>query len=224
MDMDSWTYTLRQIDMSENLEHLVYKLEKNSVDIKALSEKVEKTIGDKEEDCDIKDIFQIKNPVLEHAFHKKLNEVERRHRTFSMLFHGTSGEAIDSIIKNGFDLNATPSDMVGGEMRSKKAVHGNGIYLTSYSSTALDYGNNTFIICCKVFLGNCQDIHYLDTNVSQDISYYFDSRRVRRKSDEVFVVKDAGHVLPQYVITFDTPSLISTEKRNLSKIIGMCNI
>ena len=145
MDTDSWSSS--QIDMSEmndpeNLKHIVFKLDENSVEYKVLSEQVKSTIGNKEIKCDIKDIFQIKNPVLEHAFHKKLKEVERRHRTFSMLFHGTSGEAIDSIIKNGFDLNATPSDMVGGQMRSKKAVHGNGIYLTSYSSTALDYGNN----------------------------------------------------------------------------------
>ena len=206
----------------ENLKHIVYKLEENSVDYKALSEQIKCTIGRKEKGCDIKDIFRIKNSYLEDAFHKKLTEEERRHSSFSMLFHGTSGVAIDSIIKNGFDMDATPSDIniLYGRKRSKKAVHGKGVYLTNYSSTALDYGNNIYIICCKVFLGNCEKVHYLDANAGWDISYYFNSRRVIRESDEVFVVKDAGHVLPQYVITFETPSFISKEKRNLFKKLG----
>ena len=82
----------------------------------------------------------------------------------------------------------------------------------------MDYGNNIYIICCKVFLGNCEKVHYLEANVVRDISCYFSSRRVIRVYDEVFVVKDAGHVLPQYVITFEKPSVISKEKRNLFNI------
>lgn len=109
----------------ENLEYIVDKLEENSVDHKALSAQIKCTIGRKEKGCDIKDIFRIKNPFLEDAFHKKLTEEERRHTSFSMLFqfHGTSGVAIDAVIKNGFDVDATPSDinMLDGRKRSKKA-------------------------------------------------------------------------------------------------------
>ena len=195
-------------------EHEVYILEENSNEFKAIYDKVKWNIGDKgyREDFDILNIFRIKNRPCEDDSDQYLIEEEKRH-TISManiLFHGTSREAATSIVKNKFDLNATPTD----RNRSKKQVYGRGIYLTNCSATALDYGDH--VICCEVFLGNCESVHYMDVNATQDIPAYINSRRVIRKSDEVFVVKDTRHILPRYVITFGKLSIISREKRNLT--------
>lgn len=204
-------------------EQEVYKLKEYSVQFKSLSEHVKRTIGCKgyREDYDIVNIFQIRNTSVEDAFYENITENERKHTNLveNILFHGTSDVAVESIIKNQFDVSATPSDIrADGKRRSKKGVYGKGIYLTNHSATALDYGKN--IICCKVILRRCETIHYLDYSANNDIPATFDSRRVTRESDEVFVVKDPDFILPQYVITFGKPPLITREKRNLSNQIG----
>ena len=212
----------KMINEPHKPEQEVYKLKENSVQFKILSEHVKRTIGCKgyREDFDIVNIFQIRNTSVEDAFYENISEEERKHTTLieNILFHGTSDLAVESIIKNQFDVNATPSDIrADGKRRSKKGVYGTGIYLTNYSATALDYGKN--IICCKVILRRCETIHYLDYSANSDIPATCDSRRVTRASDEVFVVKDPDHILPQYVITFGKPSVVIREKRNLSNQI-----
>ena len=210
------------MDEPQKAEQEVFKLEESSVQFKTLSEHVMRTIGRKgnREDLDIVDIFQIKNAFFEDTFYGNTTE-EEKELTMSVkniLFHGTSKVAVESIIKNQFDVNAAPSEIkADGKKRSKKGVYGKGIYLTNYSATALDYGRN--IICCKVILRRCESLHYLDYKAHHDIPATYDSRRVIRQDDEIFIVKDPDHILPQFVITFGKPSFITQEKRSLTKTI-----
>ena len=212
----------KMMDEPHKAEQEVFKLEESSVQFKTLSEHVMRTIGRKGNrgDLDIVDIFQIKNTSFEDAFYGNLTEEERELTTSvkNILFHGTSKVAVESIIKNQFDVNAAPSEIKSdGKTRSKKGVYGKGIYLTNYSATALDYGRN--IICCKVILRRCETLFHLDNMANCDIPATYDSRRVTRQDDEIFIVKDPDHILPQYVITFGKPSIISQEKRNLTRTI-----
>ena len=195
------------------------------------------TLGSQEdgENCEIENIFKINNSFISDIFNDASSEMERKLRgkpREELLFHGTSDQAIASIVKNNFDTSASPIDLdFHGEMRQKRSYYGKGIYLSSYSGVALMYGNN--ILVCKVILGKCETIGMNESpSVIREIPEEYDSRKVTQndgKDAHVCVVKEAHHILPYCVITLKNKNLslqrkkeafVSSEKKKLSTKIG----
>ena len=70
----------------------------------------------------------------------KVNE-EKKVREM-LLFHGTDAANIDSILKDGFNVNFNPKH------KSKMQLYGKGIYMAEHPEMAFNYGN--IILICKV--------------------------------------------------------------------------
>ena len=59
-----------------------------------------------------------------------------------LLFHGTNAANIDSILKEGFNINFDPTH------KKKLQLYGRGVYLAEHPEMAFNYGN--IILVCKV--------------------------------------------------------------------------
>ena len=199
-----------------------------------ISNYFKKTLGSREggENCEIENIFKIKNSFISDIYNDAYKEMERKLKGKSreeLLFHGTSDKAIASIIKNNFDADARPADLgVQGEQREKRSQYGKGIYFSSSSAMALFYGNN--ILVCKVILGNVETMSMNEaSSVTREIPAKYDSRKV----GTICVVKDIHHILPYCVITLKNKNLssqrkkgafVSCEKKLLSTKIGIYHL
>ena len=212
----------------------VVKIDTEDAVYKQISNYFKKTISSKEEgeNCEIENIFKINNSTILDIYNEASNEMERKlgeKPREELLFHGTSDKAIASIIKNNFDVDASPTDLgVQGEKRPKKSQFGEGIYLSSSSAIALLYGNN--ILVCKIILGNVETISMNEaSSVSREIPEKYDSRKVTLNGGHILVVKEHLHILPYCVITLRNKNLssqrkkeafVSSEKKKLSTKIG----
>ena len=198
----------------------VFKLGEGCGIYKEISSYFKKTLGSREEgeNCEIENIFKINNSFISEIYNDAASEMERKlgeKPREELLFHGTSDQAIASIVKNNFDTSASPIDReVHGEMRQKRSYYGNGIYLSSYSGVALMYGNN--ILVCYVTLGKCETIGLNESStVIREIPEEYDSRKLTQNdgSAHVCVIKEAQHILPYCVITLKNKNLSSQRKR-----------
>jgi len=131
----------------------------------------------------------IKNEKLWTRFKAKQQQFEKAGKNSKplMIFHGTPGQNIDSIVKNNF----TVSNIVNGR------VYGDGVYFSECPEISIKYslGTNQLILC-QVLLGN---------TMKGKLSPGFDSTEVIKKGEErcyAIVVPDVDQIFPCYVINF----------------------
>merc|ERR1712110_982004 len=131
-----------------------------------------------------------------------------------VLFHGTSEKVVASIIKNNFDVGASPLDPeLDGAQRTKRAHYGKGIYFTENASIALLYGN--VILICQALMKDTQIMNFgeVRSETQSDIPDSFDSRTVMHGADDlIHVIKMKEQILPIYAVTFKNKNL-STDRK-----------
>jgi len=140
-------------------------------------------------------VVYIRNPKLEMQFEamKSKFKSEGKVNAFgdvheSMLFHGTSNEALNQIVENNFSLEQLPSE------RGKLMFFGRGIYFSQLPGVSLMYG--TGLLLCKVILGKCER-YFPNGATPPEIPEGFDSRVIIRDGQElVTVVKRPEQILP----------------------------
>lgn len=140
-------------------------------------------------------VVYIRNPKLETQFEamKSKFKSEGKVNAFgdveeSLLFHGTSNEALNKIVENNFSLEQLPSE------RGKLMFFGRGMYFSQLPGVSLMYG--TGLLLCKVILGKCER-YYPNGATPPEIPEGFDSRVIIRDGQElVTVVKRPEQILP----------------------------
>ena len=150
-----------------------------------------------------------------------------------LLFHGTSEKVVASIVKNNFDVAASPLDPgVDGAQRPKRAMYGKGIYFTENTSIALLYGN--VILVCQVLMKDTQIMNFEEVRDEPqgDIPDTFDSRTVMHSAEGIIhVIKKKEQILPAYAVTFKNKNLSTDRKMyqlkvhkkgKLNSLLGNC--
>ena len=140
-------------------------------------------------------VVYIRNPNLETQFEamKSKFKSEGKINAFgdveeSLLFHGTSNEALNKIVENNFSLEQLPSE------RGKLMFFGRGMYFSQLPGVSLMYG--TGLLLCKVILGKCER-YFPNGATPPEIPEGFDSRVIIRDGQElVTVVKRPEQILP----------------------------
>ena len=140
-------------------------------------------------------VVYIRNPKLETQFEamKSKFKSEGKVNAFgnveeSMLFHGTSNEALNKIVELNFSLEKLPAE------RGKLMFFGRGIYFSQIPGVSLMYG--TGLLLCKVILGKCER-YFPNGSTPPEIPDGFDSRVIVRDGQElVTVVRRPEQILP----------------------------
>ena len=123
-------------------------------------------------------IEQIINPDLERRFFECQSDIIKRVGFCETVtaFHGTSNDALFSIVKNGFDVT-----------KSKRQALGFGTYFALDPQLSMMYSNTSHkILLCEVLVGDSSD-----------------STLDRLQSPSIFVSKHSMGAIPRYVITYD---------------------
>ena len=106
----------------------------------------------------IKTISYIENTEQYQAYHATKERFLREAKVNKngevveqLLFHGTSMNSLESILKHNFIIDNTPQ---GNHNRKKQMLFGRGIYFSKLPAVSLMYGN--VILLCKALPGNCE--------------------------------------------------------------------
>ena len=131
----------------------------------------------------------IKNDRLWSKFKTKQTEFQKAGKNSKtlMIFHGTPGQNIDTIVKENFTLSKI----------SNGRFYGDGVYLSECPEISIKYslGSNQLILC-QVILGN---------STKGKLGPGFDSSEVPNRGEErcfAIVIPDVDQIFPCYVINF----------------------
>ena len=141
-------------------------------------------------------IEKVVNEKLELAFEKAVTQGSGTRVV--QKFHGTSDEAVESIIKDGFRMPAHPG------------MYGRGIYFATDSTKSAQYsGNSNKLLLCKVHLGKSR----VEKRANSDLCKQkvkgegFDSVFAPRGSaviNDEFIVYDSAQAVVEYIIHYQT--------------------
>jgi len=149
----------------------------------------------------------LKNEKLWDKFSAKQEEFRRAGKNCKplMIFHGTPGQNIDSIVKDNFTI----------EKIANGRVYGDGVYFSECPEISIKYSAGTNqLLLCQVLLGN---------TTTGKLGQGFDSTEVTRKDTGeqrcyAIVVPDVDQIYPCYVIHFsDTRNTVQPVQFNNSK-------
>jgi len=149
----------------------------------------------------------LKNQKLWDKFTTKQEEFRKAGKNSKplMIFHGTPGQNIDSIVKDNFTV----------EKIANGRVYGDGVYFSECPEISIKYSAGTNqLLLCQVLLGN---------TTTGKLGQGFDSTEVtRRDTGEqrcyAIVVPDVDQIYPCYVIHFsDTRNTVQPVQFNNSK-------
>ncbi|KAL0487610.1 PARP4 [Acrasis kona] len=142
----------------------------------------------------------IVNPVLLKAFEKKRIELAHTHGFLLesvkplLLFHGTSVQNMDNIIKTGFLRSKIGSS-------TDKGFYGSGFYFSENPSLSMGYSrSNTSMLLCMVLVGKAYRCQY---DLGCDKKQGYDSHVAPDGSSEV-IIFDPAQVLPCYRLTYSS--------------------
>merc|ERR1719427_189869 len=149
----------------------------------------------------------LKNQKLWDKFSAKQEEFQKAGKNSKplMIFHGTPGQNIDSIVRNNFSV----------EKIANGRVYGDGVYFSECPEISIKYSAGTNqLLLCQVLLGS---------TTTGKLGQGFDSTEVtRRDTGEqrcyAIVVPDIDQIYPCYVIHFsDTRNTVQPVQLNNSK-------
>merc|ERR1711915_994892 len=154
-------------------------------------------------------IVHFSNPDLEKDFEnqRQLFETEGKVDKYGnvselLLFHGTTNENINKIVKSNFCIDNLPIN------RGKLMLFGKGVYFSELPGVSLMYGES--ILLCKVLLGKCQK-YYPNGLTPPEIPEEFDSRVIVREGlDVVTVVKKPSQILPFCIVNIKKDRIVQT--------------
>ena len=234
--------SLAELNSSHKSACAVTKLSEDSEELKKLFVVLGKTIKSlvrygEEDDCKIESIYKINHPNFKRDFSVERMRLLQSPGTGELkarvLFHGTSEKVVASIIKNNFDVGASPLDPeLDGAQRTKRAHYGKGIYFTENASIALLYGN--VILICQALMKDTQIMNFgeVRSETQSDIPDSFDSRTVMHGADDlIHVIKKKEQILPIYAVTFKNKNLSADRKMLqqkarkkgfVKKLLGIC--
>lgn len=151
-------------------------------------------------------IERVDNPVLEFLFCRRRVELHDPGAPTTELFHGTSAEAIMSIVRDGFRLP---------EQSKHGAMFGRGIYFATDSSKSERYchGHNQLLLC-EVAMGKQWKLLGSSRAASQlsggNVLREYDSVHAPRDTKESkgvlhdeFIIYHPFQAIVRYIVTFD---------------------
>lgn len=143
------------------------------------------------------------NPRIMTKFYKKLEKFKEKYQASapnlaSMIyaFHGTKCDAVDSIIKNNFDLNKL------SKSSGDKGFYGAGIYFSDFPNISLQYGSS--LLLCKVLPGKTYNVPGLMMGTNLKPGY--DSHRYHETDGgygKELVIFDPDQIWPCYVVRYE---------------------
>ena len=130
----------------------------------------------------IKEVEYTRSSILEQKYEARKKEIGQSGAevTERLLFHGTSKEAIDKIIREGFK--------VGGEEVTMKTgcVYGKGVYVAANPETAMQYAKTSGMTLLSRAVCGSKDVHH-NFGATKDI----------------FVLRKGDQLLPCYIVHFN---------------------
>lgn len=153
----------------------------------------------------IKKIERIENKRLFVAYERYKNDLPNGKETEKMLWHGSSHECIDSIIRYGFDWRLT-----------KRAAYGQGCYFAvnaSYSdqdiyATPNSDGEKCMFLASVVSGKACSgNYNYTEFNIPSNIQSTTDNE----KSPTIFVTYNDDQMYPVFVVVYEHKKIEQNE-------------
>ena len=130
----------------------------------------------------IKEVEYTRSSILEQKFEARKKEIGQSGGKVAerLVFHGTSKEAIDKIIREGFK--------VGGEEVTMKTgcVYGKGVYVAANPETAMQYAKTSRMMLLSRAVCGSKDVHH-NFGATKDI----------------FVLRKGDQLLPCYIVHFN---------------------
>jgi RNA:NAD 2'-phosphotransferase (TPT1/KptA family) len=119
--------------------------------------------------------------ALEERYEASKKEIEARTAANErLLFHGTSNEAIDKIIREGFKVGGQEVAIRTG------AVYGQGVYVAANPETAMEYARDSkMMLLSLAACGSFRTDHKFGG------------------SEDIFVLTKGSQLLPRYIVHFN---------------------
>ncbi len=133
-------------------------------------------------------------------FYKKKEELAQRHGFLLesmkplLLFHGTTEENMESIIKTNFLISKVGS-------KTDMGWYGKGIYFSEHASLSIGYSSgNPHLLICMVLIGKAFRMENIQTGCA--IKEGYDSHVAPDGCSEV-VIFDTDQIIPIYKVKFN---------------------